>query len=193
VASISGSSLATNLEKLIAEEYPKCMLTCTTQNAHEYPGIKKVHDLAKTVSEDAYILYFHSKGITRIQEPFVRDEWENKVYQGVIGNFENILYWMQRLPTVKKAGYWSAVTGMIWHNFWWGKVSYIRTVDVPEINSNRYYYEEWLSYAPHSTYSDCLAYDDLGRLSIGSFYDAHTGWHCGVGNANVVKIRTYLK
>jgi len=45
---------------------------------------------------------------------------------------------------ISRCGLFPSTGGWVWYNFWWGKGTYINTCEVPQISTNRWYYESWL-------------------------------------------------
>jgi hypothetical protein len=178
-ASIS-SDLAKSFEEELLDFLPGVKITCHAENIHEYPGIHKVWKLGQNfdLSEDSIILYFHSKGISRLRTPFERDEIEKRVFKSVIENYSEILPWFNVLTSIMKCGIHCGEAGWIWHNFWWAKVKYLRESAEPIITSYRYYYESWLSLHKNSqSYKNCMNTElnmEIGAFHIGCYYDPNT-------------------
>lgn len=114
------------------------------ENCHEYPGIQLAHDLAyANGSPHHYILYFHSKGITRFYGE--RDIFEVALHKTVIAPWDRVLNIFQDHPHIDKVGSTSSKTGWIWWNYWWARASYLVHVETPIKTRRRHYYEDWLS------------------------------------------------
>ena len=62
----------TKLINLVKDNYPKIiLLNMFKENLYEYPGIKTLYDISD-FDNDTYILYFHSKGITSLDNVSIR-------------------------------------------------------------------------------------------------------------------------
>ena len=123
------------------------------ENCHEYPGIQLVHALAyANGSPNHYLLYFHSKGITRFRG--IREKQEIHLHKTVIASWKRVLHIFEKHPKIDKVGSTASPAGWIWWNYWWARASYLIRVDIPIKTHNRYYYEEWLSRVLANPYTD---------------------------------------
>ena len=114
------------------------------EDCHEYPGIQLVHALAySNGSPNHYILYFHSKGITRFHGK--RDIAETNLHKTVIAQWKHVLEIFETHPTIDKIGSSAGTGGWIWWNYWWARASYLVHVEIPIKTERRHYYEYWLS------------------------------------------------
>lgn len=114
------------------------------EDCHEYPGIQLVHALAfSNGSPNHYILYFHSKGITRFRGQ--RDIIERNLHKTVIAPWRHVLEIFETHSTIDKIGSTASDTGFIWWNYWWARASYLIHVEIPIKTERRHYYEDWLS------------------------------------------------
>lgn len=117
------------------------------ENCHEYPGIQLVYSLAcQNSSSNHYILYFHSKSITRFQGK--REPLEKKLHETVIARWQEVLHIFQSHPSIDKIGSTASKYGFIWWNYWWARASYLVRVESPLKTSRRHYYEDWLCRVP---------------------------------------------
>ena len=164
---------------------PRAIINCNERNIHEYPGIHKVWQLSQlsqnnSLDENTIILYFHSKGITRIKYPLKRDAIEENIAQIVLCPYKTVLPWFNILTDVMKCGYSGSLHGCIWHNYWFAKVKYLRECIKPIITTDRYYYEHWLDNCQNATMRtnrNCfgLVLDtNRGAYNLGSYYDPNT-------------------
>ena len=113
------------------------------ENCHEYPGIQRVHSIAREDrSPTHYILYFHSKGITRFHGR--RERTELALHKTVIAPWKHVLGIFSTHPTIDKIGSSASTGGWIWWNYWWARASYLAQVEKPVKTERRHYYEDWL-------------------------------------------------
>ena len=133
---------------------PKAVISITTQNLFEYPGIRRVWELGQQIPveelNDSLILYFHSKGMFNGNYSEVRSGMEPKLFQYVIDPWRNITLAFQNDSSINKAGFLKSKAGFIWYNFWWARASYVQKLVCPiafdeSDEIKRYYYEEWLA------------------------------------------------
>jgi len=143
------ATLPSRHEKMFREAVgrlcPTAEVTVTTLNMFEYPGIRKVWDVAKiNSSTQDLIFYFHAKGLTHTKTyaPHATANYTN------LFEIPRILEVFGTFPTVDKAGYFCSKEGWVWFNFWVARGSYLRTVEEPAMTTRRYYYEDWLCRVP---------------------------------------------
>lgn len=118
----------------------------TEQNLFEYPGIRKVWELGRKES-DAFILYFHARGISRIKLGRFRKNrqpLEQRLFRRVIGEWRQNLLWLSAVRSADKVGISHGGNGWVWFNFWWARASYVAQLEEPEQTERRHYYEDWL-------------------------------------------------
>jgi hypothetical protein len=118
----------------------------TEQNLFEYPGIRKVWELGRQ-DADAFILYFHARGISRIKLGRFRrnrQPLEKRLFRRVIGEWRQNLLWLTAMPSADKVGISQGGNGWLWFNFWWARASYIAQLEEPQQTERRHYYEDWL-------------------------------------------------
>lgn len=146
VISCDDSNLTENAKDIVndilAENINNISFTVETRNLYEYPGIKKVHELA-TLNKDKLFIYFHSKGMT-FHDTSERLYAEKLLTNYTFNNWENTLNIFNNNLSIKKVGMYPGF-GFIWYNFWWATGEYISSLEEPIITNNRYYYEYWLS------------------------------------------------
>jgi hypothetical protein len=126
---------------------PQAEVDIHTENNHEYFGISKVWQLAQN-DPNKIILYFHSKGISRIAQPsenFPRTYLERRIFALVIRDWARILHIFDVFPSVDKVGVFGSPQGWIWYNFFWVRSSYAAGLEEPVETERRWYYEEWLA------------------------------------------------
>lgn len=112
-------------------------------NSHEYPGIKRVWQLGQE-KEDSFILYFHSKGITRLEKKMERDPLETLLYNDLVDNWRDCVNFLSYFPSLDKIGRFMSGPGWSWHNFFWVRSSYVRECEEPLKTERRHYYEDWI-------------------------------------------------
>ena len=130
------------INDIFAENINNISFTVETKNLYEYPGIKKIHELA-CLNNDKLFIYFHSKGMT-FHDTKRRLTSEKKLTHYTFNNWENTLNMFNNDNSIKKAGLIPGC-GFIWYNFWWATGHYISSLEEPIITDNRYYYEIWLA------------------------------------------------
>ncbi len=113
------------------------------RNLFEYPGIKKVYDLA-IKNKDKLFIYFHSKGMV-FHENSKRNEIEEKLTKNTFKNWHKTISIFKNNSNIHKIGLLPSDSGFIWYNFWWARGEYINKLEEPIISEDRYYYEVWLS------------------------------------------------
>lgn len=139
---------STENEKKLREELsslvPQARVATYNQNLHEYPGIKKVWELAHEEKE-SFILYFHSKGASRANIPGHVDPIEALARQEFIPLWRRWVAILASFPSLDKVGLGASREGFAWFNYFWAKAEYLSTCEEPMITQDRYYYEKWLS------------------------------------------------
>lgn len=133
------------LSEAVRRLCPTAEVTVSTLNAFEYPGIRKVWEVAQSNSSTQdLIFYFHSKGVTHTKTyaPHARANYMS------LFELPRILEVFGTFPTVDKAGHFSSKLGWVWYNFWVARGRYLSTVEEPAMTTRRYYYEDWLCRVP---------------------------------------------
>jgi len=130
----------------------------SVENAFEYPGIRLVYELANKRSDTIFI-YLHTKGMSyNIQSRNVGEmilltgtfrDWRRniEIFRNLsinkVGLLPAIRSSEEKIPRGKKSGW-------IWYNFWYARGTYLMKCGSPEVNTNRWYYEDWLG-DPHNS------------------------------------------
>lgn len=130
----------------------------TEQNLFEYPGIRKVWELGRE-NADAFLLYFHARGISRIKLGRFRrnrQPLEKRLFRRVIGEWRQNLLWLSAIATADKVGISHGGNGWVWFNFWWVRASYVAQLEEPVKTERRHYYEDWLGRYKQSAAGDYL-------------------------------------
>lgn len=162
-ASESSKEAATLINTTIAavrEIQPKAIFDITLENRFEYPGIRKVWDIAQHAESDTsahktIILYMHSKGMFNIYLPnfhAVRVPLEVKLFHATFDRWHEVLDMYQKHPDLSKVGCFPSSLGNIWFNLFYVRASYVRRLVPPTIAKDRYYYEHWLKYIDNEPY-----------------------------------------
>jgi hypothetical protein len=138
------------VEDIIHSIIPKAEVHRSPGNRHEYPGIRRIWDLARKVPEGeragTFMLYFHSKGMISGAKyaDQIKSTENTTLTQTLIMPWKDIIGRFKADPPVNKIGYAAAKQGFCWYNFWWARASYIVGCPRPILTSERYYYESWL-------------------------------------------------
>lgn len=144
----------------------------TSENEHEYQGIKLIHDLSINSPNDVF-LYMHSKGIS--YNNLDRRFDELILFQETVKPWRKILKIFEEDDSTNKIGFGAADDGAMWFNFWWARGMYLSTCEDPQLTNDRWYYENWLcknnkynqSVLPSDCYSlcvdkKCVSFDSSG-------------------------------
>jgi len=145
----------TIINKVLSKYIHNVNISNYSNNDYEYPGIKKVYDLACN-DKDAIYIYLHSKGMV-FHNSNDRLDAEIKLTRHTLCNWENILYVFETQKNINKAGLFPGHGGFIWFNFWWARGTYIASQPRPIISTSKYYYEDWLR---NNTWTDCYCIKD---------------------------------
>jgi len=122
-------------------------------NSHEYPGLLRVWKLAQE-EEESFILYFHSKGITRLKNKKERDPIERLLYKDLIEEWRVCVKFLMFFPSLNKIGRFISGPGWSWHNFFWVRSSYVKQCEKPVKTTRRHYYEDWLARKKRGTWEE---------------------------------------
>ena len=180
-----GQNELNQLRILLSEKYSKIQLiNIFSENIYEYPGIKTVYELSSD-SDNEYILYFHSKGMTSEQH-----DVRKLLFKYTIECYENIIVEMEKDISIDIGSFIPCVNGFGYFNFWWARSSYIyKYCSKPEITETylkygRFTWEMWLgnhysnkkfikTYSPILKYNS--VYDEIGASYIMNiFYNNQT-------------------
>jgi len=133
------------LRETVGQLYPAAEVTVSTLNSFEYPGIRKVWEVAQSSSSTRdLIFYFHSKGIT-LTKTYAPHAGAN--YMSLF-ELPRVLEVFGTFPTVDRAGHFSSTFGWVWYNFWVARGSYLSALEEPAMTTRRHYYEDWLCRVP---------------------------------------------
>jgi hypothetical protein len=130
-------------------EYSKLQIEFHEHNSAEYPGIKKVRDIATT--NDTKIFYFHTKGVSNTYKDYNTKEYSSEKVENIKSWKECLEYFLidkwseciDKLDNFDNVGV-TCNGGWFWGNFWWSKSSHIqKTAEVG--HWGRWDYEAWLN------------------------------------------------
>lgn len=131
------------LERNSTYEYD---LEITEVNTYEYPGIKKLYDLA-AIEPEKYYLYLHSKGIFNYGNIDDRHNNELTLTKGTVYLHKQVIQKFEENLDIVKIGLFPSRSNnqkFIWFNFFWVRGDYLLSCQDPIITPDRYYYEKWL-------------------------------------------------
>jgi hypothetical protein len=133
----------------VVSNYTKLNVEYFTDNTAEYPGIKKVRELA--LSNDTKIFYFHTKGVSNnynnyndktISQEKIENiqQWKECLEYFLIDKWEESI---ELLDSYDNVGV-TCNGGWYWGNFWWSQSSHIKKTS--EVGLwGRWDYEAWLN------------------------------------------------
>lgn len=166
---------------------PNASVETSHINTYEYPGIRKVWDLANKYP-NRITLYFHSKGITHIPNPhkyMCRTYTEKILFHNLITQWKKIIDVFDTFSNINICASICSEKGFPWFNFWWVRNRFIVDYIIePVITKDRHYYELWLSqsrkdncnYNPNQLIDKVMKYRDyfndiynvMASINIGS-------------------------
>ena len=165
----------------------KILFHVNNENCYEYPGIQLVHSLAfSNGSPHHYLLYFHSKGISRFRGR--RETHELALHKTVIAPWRHVLEIFDSHPHIDKIGSTSSDKGWIWWNYWWARASYLIQVEIPIKTERRHYYEDWLSRVWVDPQKDTYKYSNKNCWSLAASKE-----HVGIGYNTVEALDLVLE
>lgn len=135
---------------------------------------RKIYNDAKNSTEDYYVLYFHTKGVTSTLRHFHNDPremnsfrtyqyWRHYLNYGVLEKWKNCIETLDSGYDTAGVNYQTYPHPHYSGNFWWSKVSHIRTLPDPAT------YEWWNEAKKNSI-------DSWFRQASNRFSDEH--WLC---------------
>jgi hypothetical protein len=128
---------------------PTATVTLAGSNHFEYPGIRRVWELAVSDAdpENHVIVYFHGKSmVNHGADGLARSELNKHLMDTVIYPWNDVLQAFASNSTLQTAGYAIGDKGNAWFNFWWARSSYLARLVEPKLTRDRYYFEHWLSF-----------------------------------------------
>lgn len=129
-----------------ADVLQRIFVCFTEDNVHEYPGIHKAWEIARSdPSKNVYVCYFHIKGITRFKTGEGLEKIASFLMHATIKDYEYVLFVFKNFHMVDKVGVSSGGMGWCWYNFWYARASYLAGVEEPIKTDRRHYYEDYVS------------------------------------------------
>jgi len=146
------ANIFTDVIEVVQRISINAIISRSVENYFEYNSLSLIYDLAKQ-HPDCFLLYLHTKGMSYHLKSRLVEE-----IALLTKTFEN---WRENLELfndekINKIGLFPAVEeeetklkqgiigGWIWFNFWYARGSYLVSCGQPELNRDRYYFEEWL-------------------------------------------------
>ena len=154
-AELVNSTIAT-----VKEIIPHAIFDITLENRFEYPGIRKVWDIAQSIESETeahktIIIYMHSKGMVNTYLPNFhssRVPLEIKLFHATFDRWDEVLYMYRKHKELTKVGCLPGYEGNVWFNIFYVRASYAQTLVNPTIAKDRYYYEHWLKFIDNERY-----------------------------------------
>lgn len=162
------------VRQIVREAVPQSYVAHVTWargNQFEYPGIRRVYDLACTWP-DRVFGYMHSKGMVFSSTGLGRTPSERKLTHALVSAWPKMLEVLGAHPDVQKVGLYPSDEGWIWFNFWWARGAYLVSCKAPTPHpQDRYFFESWLGREGSKTAEDCFS---LVSDSVGTRYVPYT-------------------
>jgi len=166
----------------LREIQPRAIFDITLENRYEYPGIRTLWDVGKSLSSEAaentIMIYMHSKGMVHTYIPnfhAARVPLEIKLFHSTFDNWDTVLNMYHKYPKLNKVGCFPAPNGQVWFNLFYARASYIQKLVNPTIAKDRYYYEHWLNMLDSEHYWPT---DQVRRIEFAD-RDVQRGTHSG--------------
>ena len=133
----------------VTKEYDKLNKEFFTNNAAEYPAVKKVREIG--LSKDMKILYLHAKGVSNTYSKYNSNETSTDKINNILAWKECLEYYLidKWEDSVKKLDEYDNVgvtcnNGWFWGNFWWTQTKHLQKTN--EVTTGtRWAYEAWLN------------------------------------------------
>lgn len=160
-------------------------------NIYEGQCLRFIHSMSK--HEDAYYLYFHSKGISTISE-LSTHSWREVLGYYMISEWKNCIRLLSTHDVVcvldagQKVQIKSKMPIFPSGNFWWANTTYINTLPEP-LDSSKYLSDEYIDAYPNGvSYRYCFErWISTGLPKFGVMIDtdtAHYDNYCFLENIN---------
>lgn len=191
---IEATVINDNIKKEILDIIPNAIITLHIKDWTEYYGIYKIWQLSHE-NPDSINLYFHSKGISRIQnitENNCRTSLEQYIFKNVINNWKDNILILRYFESINKLGICNDKLGIIWYNYWWVRGSYVIQLEEPLKTMNRYYYERWLSTVLKNNIHMYKRSDDLESDMSNYDYDYNDCFTLDVNELSCEKIKANI-
>jgi predicted O-methyltransferase YrrM len=136
------------------------------ENAHELYTLRLLKKISSQYN-NSYVLYYHTKGLTSIENHRDENIYEDVMYENVMSwrkclEYFNIERWKHCIKTLKDnhiSGALYITNGQYYKNyfagnFWWARTDYIKQLkDISTDVDNRMSNELWIGTNPHRWYS----------------------------------------
>lgn len=137
-----------DIKKLLID-FTKLEFRFSQQNTAEYLGIKTVREIA--LSENCYVLYFHSKGVSNFYDNLLDKNFSNEKVKNISSWRKCLEYFLidrweeciNLLVDYDNVGV-TCNRNWFWGNFWWTKTEHVLKT-VPVDLWGRWEYEAWLN------------------------------------------------
>ena len=137
------------------------------ENTYEYHGIHRIYTLALKDEYD-YLIYFHTKGMSYKNKYLlpifnIRCIREKLLTLYTFRRYRQTLSFLDAHPHIVRAGFApmrpdlsevgtcddgtfdiGAGHDFLWYNFFWVRSEFVRLLEEPTLEDNRFYYESWL-------------------------------------------------
>jgi hypothetical protein len=147
IIAIVGKKNETKFKQKVWKIYPNVIIECSYYNNYEYEGIYKMWELGQLLNnKNDILLYFHSKGLSRINN-YSHSIWSlvaKYKYDIILYDYNKIKDIFNIFPEINKIGYSCDKYGFIWYNFYFVRSSYIFNLERPIKTKRRHYYEDYL-------------------------------------------------
>jgi hypothetical protein len=140
--------------------HPRAVFDVTLENRFEYPGLRRVWDLAQHIESEeearnTVVVYTHSKGMFNTYLAHfhaARVPLEIKLFHATFDRWDEALRMFAARPALNKVGCFPADTGHVWFNLFFVRASYVQRLVNPTIAKDRFYYEHWLKFLDSERY-----------------------------------------
>ena len=148
---------------LVKTRFPSAFFYESTENKYEYNGIHRVWDIGQKGCERDFVLYLHDKGVTHGShlEPHIL-----RLFDELVLDPFHILRTFRANPNAEVVAISIGPGAFPWENFYWARISFIRTLPEPVVTTNRYYYEGWAG-----RFGACYGWTD--QCSPGGYTDRY--------------------
>ena len=172
----NGNEMSFAPAQTVLAEYPNCKFVHTSnrRDLWEFPTLDLLKRNCQSSMEEFYVLYIHLKGLSRPNDPTVRD-WREFMDYANIERWEDCVDVLDQNYDTVGANFIEAPWAHYSGNFWWARASYIRKLDALKDPMNT----PWGTPSPYTG----AVYD------IGNFRYDHEAW-IGTGNPVWAEVAT---
>ncbi len=126
-------------------------LLVQAENKYEFWALAYLWELAQDRAGYRTLAYLHTKGMSYADTRRCTVEAVLTYY--TFASWRTVLEVFRTKPGVHKVGLFPARDreawgGWMWFNFWWARADYVRDLERPREDVNRFYYEHWLCLSP---------------------------------------------